>query len=65
MRVPTGSSNLQTSMYSWWTGNYISPSLDASHTANLFSLDVAVADIFKSPIIDCAWSYVKEVRITC
>ena len=64
MRVPTGSSNLQMSMYSWWTGSHMTPNLDAQFTSNLFSLEVDVADIYKSPIIDCAWSYVKEVRLS-
>ena len=61
MRVAAGSSALDRSMHSLWTGSHLTPSLDASAPANLVSYDVFVDSVFKSPIVDCAWSHVEEV----
>ena len=63
MRTLANSSNLDRSLHSMWTDTYVTPDLDSTAAADLVSYDVTVDTVFKSPIVDCAWDFVKGKKM--
>ena len=64
MRVKAGDDS-QGSIFGTWTETSIIPNLDEPITVDHISYDINEDTFFKSPIIDCAWEYVKEVSQIC
>lgn len=70
MRVPSGyvtearnAGDPYKTVYDTWHDDDFHPDFDADFHPGLYSRDGHDRDVYKSPIVECAWDKVEQVRI--
>lgn len=46
-----------------WLGNSFQPDLNSDFTSGLYSPDVEDLEVYKSPVVECAWDKVSIVSL--